>query len=245
MAFIDEIKQLAEKVQKLKDQIQTEEATKNAFIMPFIRSLGYDIFDPNEVVPEFVADIGVKKGEKVDYAILRENKPVILIECKHWKEDLLKHNEQLFRYFSVTNAKFGILTNGVTFMFFTDLVETNKMDKEPFFQFEITSITDSDVEELKKFHKSFFQVETITSAASDLKYTNLIKKIFNDDLKNPSESLVKHFIAKVYQGRATEKVTSYFTELVKKSLQQVVSDLITERLKNALTQESEKKGATA
>jgi len=246
MDFIDQIKVLAEKVVKMKDQIQTEEATKNAFIMPFIQNLGYDVFNPSEVVPEFVADIGTKKGEKVDYAILKEGQPIILIECKHWKEDLLKHNEQLYRYFTMSKAKFGILTNGITFMFFTDLAETNKMDIDPFFQFDITSIKDTEVEELKKFHKSYFQVETITSAANDLKYANAIKNAFNADLKNPSENFVKYFIALVYQGRATEKVTAYFTDLVKKSLSQVVSDLITERLKNALTQEADKtKVATA
>lgn len=239
MDFIDQIKVLAEKVEKMRDQIQTEEATKNAFIMPFIQTLGYDVFNPNEVVPEFVADIGVKKGEKVDYAIMRDGHPIILIECKHWSEDLLRHNEQLFRYFStVSQAKFGILTNGVKFMFFTDLAEPNKMDSDPFLVFDITNISDLEVEELKKFHKSYFQVEAITSAANDLKYSNLIKSIFTRDLKLPSEAFVKYFISQVYQGRATEKVTTYFTDLVKKSLQQVVTDLITDRLKNALSQES-------
>ena len=140
MDFIDQIKVLAEKVVKMKDQIQTEEATKNAFIMPFIQNLGYDVFNPSEVVPEFVADVGTKKGEKVDYAILKEGQPIILIECKHWKEDLLKHNEQLFRYFTMSKAKFGILTNGITFMFFTDLAETNKMDIDPFFQLSLIHI---------------------------------------------------------------------------------------------------------
>lgn len=245
MDFIDQIKVLAEKVVKMKDQLQTEEATKNAFVMPFIQTLGYDVFNPNEVVPEYVADIGVKKGEKVDYAILKDGQPIILIECKHWKEDLLKHNEQLFRYFTVSKAKFGILTNGVNFMFFTDLAEPNKMDPEPFFQFDITAIKEVEVDELKKFHKSYFQIDTITSAANDLKYTNAIKATFANDLKAPSENFVKYFIAQVYTGRATEKVTTYFTELVKKSLQQSVSDLITERLKNALSQEAEATKAPA
>jgi predicted type IV restriction endonuclease len=239
MDFIDQIKQMAERVVKMKDQILTEEATKNAFIIPFIQNLGYDVFNPMEVVSEYVADIGVKKGEKVDYAILKDNLPIILIECKHWKEDLLQHNEQLFRYFTVGKAKFGILTNGINYMFFTDLVEPNKMDAEPFLSFDITNIKENEVEELKKFHKSYFEVEAITSSASDLKYSNMIKTIFSNDLKNPSDVLVKYFISQVYPGRATEKNVSYFSELVKRSLQQAVSDLIQERLKSALTQESE------
>lgn len=240
MDFIDQVKKLAEKVARMKDQIATEEATKNAFVMPFIQCLGYDVFNPNEVVPEFVADIGVKKGEKVDYAILKDSAPIILIECKHWREDLLRHNEQLYRYFSTTKAKFGILTNGIVYMFFTDLEESNKMDSAPFFQFDITAIKDNEVEELKKFHKSYFEIDTITSAANDLKYASLIKSTFVNDLKKPSESFVRYFIAQVYPGRATERITSYFTDLVKVSLAEVVNDLITDRLKSALSQETKK-----
>ncbi len=53
-----------------------------------------------EVVPEFVADIGTKKGEKVDYAILKDSEPVVIIECKHWKERAEAHNSQLHRYYN-------------------------------------------------------------------------------------------------------------------------------------------------
>ena len=84
MDFKDQIKQLGDRVAKLKDQIATEEATKNAFIMPFIQTLGFDVFNPLEVVPEYICDIGTKKGEKIDYAIFKDNVPAILIECKHW-----------------------------------------------------------------------------------------------------------------------------------------------------------------
>jgi len=115
MDFKDQVKQLGERVAKMKDKTHTEEATKNALIMPFIQVLGYDVFNPLEVVPEFVADLGIKKGEKVDYAIFQEDHPIILIECKHWSADLNPHNSQLFRYFHTTKAKFGLLTNGITY----------------------------------------------------------------------------------------------------------------------------------
>lgn len=238
MDFIDQLKQLGEKVIKLKDQISTEEATKTAFIMPFINTLGYDIFDPREVVPEFVADIGVKKGEKVDYAIFKDSQPIILVECKHWSENLLNHNEQLFRYFAMTKAKFGILTNGINYMIFTDLAEPNIMDPEPFLHFNITEIKDAEVEELKKFHKSYFVFDDVYSSASNLKYTNAIKKIFSDEIKNPSPEFTRYFTSKVYTGRLVEKTLNNFIELVKKSIQQVISDTITDRLKNALSQEN-------
>ncbi|HML84563.1 MAG TPA: type I restriction endonuclease, partial [Bacteroidales bacterium] len=130
MDFKDQIKILGDRVNKLKDQIATEEATKNAFIMPFLQSLGYDVFNPMEVVPEFVADLGLKKGEKIDYAIFKDNAPIILIECKHWAQNLDLHDGQLLRYFHVSKARFGLLTNGIIYRFYSDLVEANKMDEK-------------------------------------------------------------------------------------------------------------------
>ena len=115
MDIKDQIKQLADRVNNLKTQIQTEEATKNAFIMPFIQILGYDVFNPLEVVPEYITDIGTKKGEKIDYAIFRDGSPTIIIECKNWSENLNLHDGQLLRYFHVSKANFGILTNGVVY----------------------------------------------------------------------------------------------------------------------------------
>lgn len=82
MDFIEEIKAIAEKAQKIKGELSTEEATKTALIMPFIKALGYDVFDHREVVPEFIADIAGRKGEKVDYAIMQDGKPIMIIECK-------------------------------------------------------------------------------------------------------------------------------------------------------------------
>ena len=239
MDFIDQIKQHSERVLKLKDQIATEEATKNSLILPMIQILGYDIFNPREVVPEFVADIGVKKGEKVDYAILKDGVPIFLIECKHWSEELLKHDEQLLRYFQASKVKFGILTNGIKYMFFTDLDATNIMDKEPFLTVDITNIRDNEVEELKKFSKSYFQIENITSAASELKYTSLIKTQFANEIKEPSEGFTKFFMAKVYDGMATAKNILKFSDIVRKSVQQVISDRITENFKVAMEQQKE------
>jgi hypothetical protein len=238
MDFKDLVKQLGERVVKLKDNIQTEEATKNAFIMPFIQALGYDVFNPLEVVPEYVTDIGTKKGEKIDYLILKEGVPTILIECKHWKQNLDIHDGQLLRYFHVSKAKFAILTNGIQYRFYTDLDELNKMDEKPFLEFDITEIKDVQTEELKKFHKSYFEIDKILSTASELKYISEIKSIIASELKSPSEAYVKYFVSKVYPGRATEKIMQQFGELVKKSNTQVISDIITERLKTALTKES-------
>jgi len=240
MDFKDQIKLLGERVVKLKAQVQTEEATKNAFIMPFIRELGYDVFNPSEVTPELVADIGMKQGEKIDYAILKDGDPIILIECKHHAAPLNVNNaSQLFRYFHTTKAKFSILTNGIEYRFYTDLVETNKMDEKPFFAFNITEIKDNQIEELKKFHKAYYDFNNIVNTASELKYTYELKKLIDAEFDEPSVEFVKHFARQVYPGQLKTKALEQFTHLTKKSLQQYISDMITDRLKSALTKEDE------
>lgn len=239
MDFKDLIKQIGDRVLKLKDQIHTEEATKNAFIMPFLQALGYDVFNPIEVVPEFTADIGLKKGEKIDYAIFKDGAPTILIECKHWAQNLSIHDGQLLRYFHVSKAKFGLLTNGIHYRFYSDLVDANKMDEKPFLEFNISEIKDTQIEELKKFHKTIFDAESIVNTASELKFINELKQLFQQEINNPSPEFVKHFARQVYPSIVTAKVLEQFTILTKRSVQQHISDLITERLKTALTKEDE------
>jgi len=240
MDFKDQIRQIGNRVTKLKEQIQTEEATKNAFIMPFLQALGYDVFNPLEVVPEYITDIGTKKGEKIDYAIFKDGTPTILVECKDWRQNLNLHDGQLLRYFHLSKAKFGLLTNGINYRFYSDLVEANKMDEKPFLEFNITEIKDNQIEELKKFHKTVFDAESITNTASELKYTNELKHLLQQELANPSVDFVKHFARQVYPSVVTAKVLEQFTNLTKKSIQQHISDLITERLTTALTKEDEK-----
>lgn len=239
MDFKDLIKQLGERAQKIKDSVNTEEATKNAYIMPFIQSLGYDVFNPAEVIPEFVADLGIKQGEKVDYAILRNGHPTILIECKWHGAALDVFNSQLFRYFHTTKAKFGLLTNGFEYRFYTDLVESNKMDEKPFFTFNITDLRDTQIDEIKKFHKNYYNHDTIVNTASELKYTNELKTLIHAEMNNPSENFVRHFAKQIYAGVITAKVLDQFTGLTRKSTAQYINDLITERLKAALHTEAE------
>ena len=239
MDFKDQIKILGERVLKLKDQIATEEATKNAFIMPFLQSLGYDVFNPTEVVPEFVSDIGIKKGEKIDYAIFKDGSPIVLVECKHCAQNLDLHDGQLLRYFHVSKAKFGVLTNGIIYRFYSDLVETNKMDEKPFLEFNITEIKDNQIEELKKFHKSYFDADSIVNTASELKYSNELRQLLSQELNSPSADFVKFFAKQAYPCMITAKVLDQFINLTKKATQVLISDLITERLNSALNKEKE------
>lgn len=239
MDLSDSLKILAERAAKLIDQLHTEEATKQALILPFLQALGYDVFNPAEITPEYTTDIGTKKGERIDYAILSNGKPVILIECKTISDKLDKADSQLLRYFHVSSAKFGILTNGVDYKFYTDLVAPNKMDEKPFLQINILSLREQDIVELKKFHKSFFNIGAIFSTASELQYLNEIKNMLTQESESPSEDFIKYFIGKVYPGRATAGVIEQFRGILKKSLNQFTSEIVSARLKTVLDKEKE------
>ena len=190
MELYNALKTLAIKINQLKHQIETEESTKHAFVLPFINLLGYDTFNPTEVVPEFTADLGLIKGEKVDYAILQNEEPVMIIECKNWVENLDLHNSQLARYFHVTNTRFALLTNGIEYRFYTDLEESNIMDTKPFLEFDVTKLKESMLPEIAKFHKSNFDIDSIVDNASNLKYLKEIKKLINEELQEPSYDFV-------------------------------------------------------
>ena len=237
MEFQAQIKQLNERIKSLKESTQTEEATKSAFVLPFIQALGYDVFNPNEVVPEYTCDIGTKKGEKVDYAVQQNGEPIIIVECKHWKDQLTLHDTQLQRYFHVTNARFAILTNGIKYKFYSDLEDQNKMDTKPFFEFDFENMKDSAINELLKFHKSTFDVDEILTNASFLKYVREIKEIFEKEFNEPSEDFVKYFAKKVYGGKMTKKALDEFSRITERALRTSVNDMVNNRLKAALEKE--------
>ncbi len=231
MDFSEQIQALAGKIQKQKAHLLTEEATKTALVLPFINMLGYDIFNPAEVIPEFTADVGIKKGEKVDYALLLDGKPIILFECKPYGFPLEQtQSSQLYRYFSVTEARIAVLTNGSTYKFFTDLESPNKMDSKPFMEFDFLAIDETLVPELKKLSKTNFDINNALSAASELKYTREIKKILALEISSPTEDLVCFFTSRVYHGRITKNVKEQFTEIVKRALHNFINDKIKERL---------------
>lgn len=234
MDFTDALKQFCARVETLYQGVGTEEATKMSLIVPFFQLLGYDIFNPTEFCPEFTADVGIKKGEKVDYAILQDGKPVILIECKWCGDNLEKHSSQLYRYFGTTAAKFGILTNGIVYKFYTDLEESNKMDLTPFLEINLLDLKDGLINELKKFCKTNFDKESIFSTASELKYSSLIKDLLRSEMENPTDSFVRCILADIYEGQKTQKVIDKFKPIVKKSMNAFINDLINQKISSAL-----------
>ena len=235
MDFIEELRNLSTRITKLEDSVPTEEATKNAFVMPFINLLGYNVFDPTEVVPEFTADVGTKQGEKVDYAIFKDNEVIMLIECKKYGTDLSDaHTTQLYRYFSVVHARIAVLTDGVVYRFYTDLEESNIMDTKPFLEFNMLDIQQQWVNELKRFTKSSFDLDATLTAASDLKYTKEIKQTMMEQLESPSEDFVRFFLSYVYSGVRTQTVVQQFTDIVRRALNQFLNEQINQRLQSAI-----------
>lgn len=235
MDIIDALSQLASRLPRLKETVQTEEGTKNALIMPVLQALGYNVFDPFEVVPEYTSDVGTKKGEKVDYVIMKDGKPAILIECKALNASLnINHASQLYRYFACTEARFAILTNGVEYQFYTDIEAPNKMDDRPFFEFTLEDIDSRKVTELKKFSKSMFELENILSNASELKYKKQIRHLLTQELESPTEEFVRLFAKQVYGGTLTQERRAQFTTLVSQAFREWVNNRVSERLQNAL-----------
>jgi Uncharacterized conserved protein len=236
----DELKAISESIPKKIENIKTEEATKNALIIPFIEALGYDMKDPLEVVPEFTADLDAKKGKKVDYAIMKDGEPIILMECKPCYSDLDKeHKDQLCLYFMTTSTRFGILTNGVTYQFYTDIEKANIMDLKPFFEVDLTNLMDFQIEELKKFTKEEFDKIKILKNASDLKFTNQMKKVMSKELSEPSDEFVKFFTKKVYPGPVTEKIRLRFRDITENALKDIIKDKVNTKLKKAIIKTEE------
>ena len=239
MEFHDRVKQFSERVVALKDTITTEEATKMSLIIPMFQLLGYDVFNPLEFCPEYIADVGIKKGEKVDYAILENGEPIILIECKSCTESLDKHSSQLFRYFGTSTAKFGILTNGLVYRFYTDLEESNKMDLIPFLEIDMLALKDISLNELKKFCKENFDKEKIFSTAEELKYSSLIKNVLFNEFDNPSEDFVRFLLTNIYEGQKTQRIIEKFTPVIKRAFSSFVNEIVNNKISSALTKDTE------
>lgn len=227
--------ELQKRLSEHRHVLQTEEAAKTALVMPFITALGYDVTNPSEVVPEFTADAPGKKGEKVDYAIKTGGKVSILMECKPASVALnIKHGEQLFRYFTVTEARLAILTNGAVYQFYSDVDRPNIMDDKPFFTFTLDSLRPADVKTLETFTKGAFDVERIVREAENLKLQSALRGELEKELREPSEEFVRMLTARVYPGKIMPAVKERFGKLITESIDTMIRDMVTERISAAL-----------
>ena len=243
----DALRNLANRIVQTKDLIQTEEATKNAYIMPFLQALGYDVFNPLEIIPEYTADIGTKEGEKVDYAIMINGKPAVLIECKCCNNELNVQNEgQLLRYFHTTEAKFGLLTNGVVYQFYSDLVEPNKMDMTPFLVVNLAGdLSKINYTELEKFRKENFDMANIRKTAEMMKCTNDMTNAVKAELATPSEDFVRVLFKHFSTAPFTPTQRDRYMPLAKTCLDAIISEKVKTSLDAALKHTSDEQAAVA
>lgn len=230
------IAELSKVVRDHREVLLTEEAAKNALVMPFLQALGYNVFNPGEVIPEFTCDVGTKKGEKVDYAICQDGKITMLIECKPANSDLnINHASQLYRYFSTTDTRVAILTNGVVYKFFSDIDSPNRMDDKPFFTMQLDAVRKQDLRTLESFTKQAFDMDKIVHEAGNLKTQSLVYKTLQDEFSEPSEEFIRLIAAKVHSGRVTTQIRNTFRTLIVNSVSSLIRDKVTERLTSALT----------
>ena len=235
MELATKLIELEKRTSQHRELLLTEEAAKTALVMPFIQALGYDVFNPSEVIPEFTADVGIKKGEKVDYAICINSRISILIECKPSSVDLdLKHASQLFRYFSTTDVRIAVLTNGVSYQFYSDIDQPNKMDNKPFYVFSMDAIKRSDPAILQSFTKADFDIESILAEASRLKLQSQMRIELEKEFSNPSEDFVRMMMARLHNGRATTVVKEHYQIVLTSCIDNIIRERVNERLTSAL-----------
>jgi len=250
MTFADDIAKVAEQVKKRIDVVSGEEATKMGLIVPFISILGYDVFDPTEVIPEYIADFAIKKSgqkEKVDYAISISNSIVMLVEAKARDKKPEAHDGQLKRYFNgLLSAKVAIVTNGIEYLFFTDLRHENIMDDESFFVFNILNYDQKQVENLKFFHRDNFDALVIKRHAEQMVYLSGMTQLVDNLLRSPSDEFIRFLISQLgniasrYEiERITSKVIEKFRPIVKKSIQGSLVELMTQSISKEMGQPSE------
>lgn len=242
MSFIENLRGFIAKREPALSQIKSEDQAKLALVFPFLRHLGYDTTDPSEVIPEYTADVATKKGEKVDIAIMVDSEPAILIECKAPGSDLNSYNGQLYRYFSVTPAKFAILTNGLEYLFFSDVDAPNKLDNKPFMSVNLFDATDSDLQELHRFEKSNFNPIEVAETAEQLKKMNLMKGVIARELREPSDDLIRHFSREVNAGRLTQAKLEEFRIITQKAIKEHFREYLNNHIQKAMDRISDDTG---
>ncbi len=251
MGFTEDIAKLSEKVRNKVNHVVGEEATKMALIVPFLSALGYDIHDPTEVIPEYVADFATKKAgqfEKVDYALAINGTIVMIVEAKACGQKPEAHDGQLRKYFnSLIATKVAIVTNGVEYRFFTDLRHTNIMDEEQFFSFNILKYDLKDIENLKFFHRDNFDVAAINRHAEEMVYVKGMTQLVGSLLRSPSEEFIRFLIAELgklapsykIEKPIKTKLLNKFEPIVKKSIQSSLLELMTRSLSQEMAQTAE------
>jgi hypothetical protein len=232
MAFEDDLARHVDQIKTRLPHVRGEEATKHSLVVPLFHVLGYDVWNPLEVQPEYGSDFNKapKKGqiEKVDYALKINGEPVIFVECKSVDCELDNHDGQLARYFNATpSVRVGILTNGVRIKVFTDLQQPNIMDDKPWMSFDLRTAKQAEIDALKKFRKTDFTADQIIGLAEEMVYYNVLVPYIAAQLRDPGEKLVRlvaEEIPSIKEKRIDKKVVDRLTPILRKAIQSAILD---------------------
>ena len=222
MTLIEDVRALANRIPTLKDRLSNEEATKTALVLPFFRALGYDFTNPDDVEPEFDASWADTKGWKADYALMSGGEAVVIVECKPVSNNLERVTPQLGRYFPLTDARVGLLTNGIVYRFYTDQDKPNAMDENPFWVLNLESLSSRDFEQLERFSKGSDLAQAV-EAASELTHINQIKGRLVSQLETPDDGFVDLFGRELHTGgNYMQAVRDRFKPLVQTAFQEFI-----------------------
>ncbi len=226
MLSLKDLQDLAQQATEHRDLFaNNEQSVKTSLVLPFIGGLGYDYLSPTEVIAEYTADVGIKRGEKVDYAVMRDGEPIILFECKALSNALgVSEISQLFRYFQSTNAAIGVLTNGVIYKFFSDLIDAGRMDDTPFLEVDIRCATEADISELGRFSKDIFDADGIKSAVINAKRVSVLKEYLGSVYERPDDEFARLLLRKLISGRVSKGRVEEHRGLVKRAFHEFVRE---------------------
>lgn len=234
----NELNELQNNIAKLKQKIESvgkrlqgnETGTRTSFINPFLEYLGYDSRNPLEVVPEYTADVGSRRGEKVDYAVMLDDKPIILIEAKPLGANLrTEQASQLRRYYHVTDAKIGLLTDGRIYHFFLDTTRKNVMDEDPFFTLDVCDTNESEIGVLFGYSKSQISdtLGGIDRQANVLKNKSQIKEILAKEIESPSNDFAEFWLRQISpKARATTNKLNDTKEVVRVAVKEFIDEKV-------------------
>lgn len=241
MGLLEDLRQLSEQVRKRATLVKGEEGAKQSLVLPFFQVLGYDIYDPSEVQPEYTADFAKRKAngqmEKIDYALHVGGQVAIFVECKAAGTSLEEHDAQLARYFNSTpSVKVAVLTNGVRYRFFTDLQAPNMLDANPFFEFDVTQLSERDAEMLRLFTRDNYAASAVQGHAEEVIFTNKVMGLVGGLLRDPSENFVRFLLGELdlVSGRVTARVVERFIPIVRKAVQVTLLDMMTKSLQQEI-----------
>ena len=168
MQLRNSLRELSARIAEQRDEVQTEEATKRTFVLPFLAALGYNVYDPTQVTWGLGTDGESPQGKTVDYTIWSDGQPIMVIECRHHDTDLAAGRRRCWR---IPLAAQGPRSACSRTAWRTSSTPTRKeagvMDAEPFWTYDVLDSDDEAVEQLKNFARTSFDRNHVVHSARE------------------------------------------------------------------------------